>query len=170
MAKNQAYAKQHPEPELCYLKIIHILHPSYQPKIVGHILKNKQNNKYVCIYEIIRLIIMKMKMKNRSHRYNINRFRSTIWHKCSKYKKSLSMMMLTYIKQYLSNICSSHHERTKQHCGWVEKTEILGDVFKTNFFIKVNKFFLNKLPTLRRISVKFLSHPAEIIFFIWRTI
>ena len=38
----------------CYLKIIHIL------------------NKCVCIYEIIRLIVMKMKMKNRSHRYGID--------------------------------------------------------------------------------------------------
>ena len=30
---------------------------------MGHILKNNQKNKYVCIREIIRLIIMKMKMK-----------------------------------------------------------------------------------------------------------
>ena len=39
---------------------------------------NKQNDKYVCIDEIMRLIIMKMKMKmkNTSHRYNINRPRS----------------------------------------------------------------------------------------------
>ena len=52
----------------CYLKIIHILHP----KIIGNILKNKQN-KCVCIHEIIRQIIMKMKMKmkNTSHRYDI---------------------------------------------------------------------------------------------------
>ena len=58
----------------CYLKFIHILHPRYHPKAIGHILKNKHNNKYVCIHEIIRSIIMKMKMKmeNRSHRYDIN--------------------------------------------------------------------------------------------------
>ena len=80
----------------CYLKIIHILHLGYHPKITGHILKNKQKNKFVCIYEIIRLIIMKlkMKMKNRSHRYHIKRPRSRHWHKYSKYKKCLSMMML----------------------------------------------------------------------------
>ena len=42
----------------CYLKIIHILHP----KIIGNILKNKQN-KCVCIHEIMRQITMKMKMK-----------------------------------------------------------------------------------------------------------
>ena len=30
---------------------------------MGHILRNKQKKKYVCIHEIIWLIIMKMKMK-----------------------------------------------------------------------------------------------------------
>ena len=60
---------------LFYLKIIHILHPRYPPKIIGQILKNKQKNKYVCIHEIIRLMKM-MKMKNSSHRYEINRPRS----------------------------------------------------------------------------------------------
>ena len=39
LAKNQAYAKQHPEAELWLLEIIHILHPSYHPKIIGHTLK-----------------------------------------------------------------------------------------------------------------------------------
>ena len=29
--------------------------------------------------------------------------------------------MLTYIKQHLSNIWSSLHEKVKQHCGWIEK-------------------------------------------------
>ena len=86
----------------CYLKIIHILHPRYHSKIIGHILKNKQKNKSVCFHEIIRLIIMKMemKMKNRSHRYDINRPRSRHEHKCSKCKKCLSMVMLICIKQH----------------------------------------------------------------------
>ena len=57
----------------CYLKIIHILHARCHPKIIGHILKNKQNNKCVCIHEILQLIVMMIKMKNRSHRYDINR-------------------------------------------------------------------------------------------------
>ena len=38
----------------CYLKIIHILHPRYHPKIIGYTVKNKQNNKLVCIHEIVR--------------------------------------------------------------------------------------------------------------------
>ena len=69
-----------------YLKIIHTLHLRYNPKIMGHILKNKQKNKCVYIHEIMRLIIIKrkMKMKNRSHRYDINRPRSRHGHKHSK--------------------------------------------------------------------------------------
>ena len=84
-------------------------------------------NKCVCIHEIIQLIIMKMKMKkkNRSHRYDINRPRSRHGHKYSKYKKCLSMMMLICIKQHLSNIWSSIHEKVKQHWGWVEKKALL---------------------------------------------
>ena len=46
----------------------------------------------------------KMKMKNRSHRYDINRPRSRHGNKYRKYEKCLSMMMLIRIKQLLSNI------------------------------------------------------------------
>ena len=97
----------------CYLKIILILHPCYHPKIIGHILKNKQKNKRVYIHEIIQLIIMKMKMKmkNRSHRYDINRPRSRHGGKYSKYKRGICMMMLICIKQHLSTIWSSICEK-----------------------------------------------------------
>ena len=69
-AKNQANAKQRPDAELLLLKIIHILNPGYHPKIIVHIRKNKQKNKFICTRETIGLIIMKMKMKmkTRSHR------------------------------------------------------------------------------------------------------
>ena len=85
-------------PNFCYLKIIHILHPRYHPKIIGHIphiLKNKQKNKRVCIYEITQLIIMKMnmKMKNRSHKYNKNR--PTITHKISETNSSFHVKKRT---------------------------------------------------------------------------
>ena len=72
---------------------------------------------YVFIHQIIELFIMKMKMemKNRSHRYDINRPRSRNEHKYSKYKKCLHVMMLKCIKQHLSNIWSSIHEKVKQH-------------------------------------------------------
>ena len=57
----------------CCLKIIHILHPCY-PKTIGPILK-KAKNRCLSIDDIMQLVItkMKMKMKNRSRRYNINR-------------------------------------------------------------------------------------------------
>ena len=43
-------------------------------------------------------------MKKRSHKYDKNRPKSRLGQKYSKYKKCLSMMMLTRIKQHLSNI------------------------------------------------------------------
>ena len=58
---------------------------------------------------------MKTKIKNKSHRYDINRPMSRHGHKYSKYKKCLVMMMLICIKQHLSNIRSSIHEKVKQH-------------------------------------------------------
>ena len=54
-----------------------------------------------------------MKMKNGSHRYDRPRSRNE--RKYSKYKKCLHMMMLKYIKQYLSNILSPIHKKVKQH-------------------------------------------------------
>ena len=49
---------------------------------------------------------IKMKMKNISHRYYINRPRSRQGHKYSKYNKCLSMILFLCIKQ---------------RWGWVEK-------------------------------------------------
>ena len=90
----------------CYLKIIHILHPRYHPNIIGYIVKNKQRNNSVCNHEIIQLIIMKMKMeiKDRSHRYDINRPRSRYGHKYINYKMYLIMTIFICIKQHLRNI------------------------------------------------------------------
>ena len=58
---------------------------------------------------------LKMKMKKRSHRYDINRPRFSHGDKYSKCKIFLSKMMLTCIKQHLSNISRSVHEKVKQH-------------------------------------------------------
>ena len=100
-----------------YLIIIHILHPRRHPDIFWKI------SKRTSVSAFIRFIIMKikMKMKNRLHRYNINRSRSGHGRKYGKCKKYLSMMMLVRIKQHLSNIWNSIHEQVKQHWGWVEK-------------------------------------------------
>ena len=56
---------------------------------------------------------MKMKMKNRSHRYDVNQPRSKHGHKYSKYKKGLTMVILICIKQHLSNIWSLIHENAE---------------------------------------------------------
>ena len=47
---------------------------------------------------------MKMEMKNRSYRCDINRPSSRNEHRYSKYKSYLTIMMLICIKQHLSNI------------------------------------------------------------------
>ena len=88
------------------MKIISILHARYYRTITGHILKNKQQNKHVCIHEIMELIILKMKTKMEidSRKYGINRPRCRHGHKYSKYMKRLNMMMLVCTKQHLSNI------------------------------------------------------------------
>ena len=110
-----------------YLKFTHILHPRYYLKLIAHILKNKQKNNCVCIHEIIGLITMKMQifMKNRSYRNNINGSGPRHKHYCSKYKTFVSMIMLIIVKQPLSNIWSSIHEKVKQQWDWVEKKRCL---------------------------------------------
>ena len=61
-------------------------------------------------------------MKERSHRYDINRPRPTNEHEHTKYKMCLSVMvMVICIKEHQNNIWSSIHEKVKQHWGWVEK-------------------------------------------------
>ena len=99
LAKNRANAKQHPGAEPLLFKNIHIFHPPYHTKIIGCILKSKQKKKCVSIHEIKRLNMMKMevRMKNKSHRYNINRPRLRDEQKYSKYRKCLIMTMLAYM-------------------------------------------------------------------------
>ena len=43
---------------------------------------------------------MTVKMKNRSHRYDMNKPRSRHELKCSKYEKRLTLVMLICIKQH----------------------------------------------------------------------
>ena len=66
-----------------YLTIIHIFLLTLQSKIIGDILRYKQKSKVLLIHEITQLIIMKMKIKtkNRSHRYGKNRPRFRHGHK-----------------------------------------------------------------------------------------
>ena len=54
--------------------------------------------KYVCLHEFILLMIMNMmlKMKNGSHRYDINRPRPRHGHKYTKHILCLGIKMLMY--------------------------------------------------------------------------
>ena len=47
---------------------------------------------------------IRLKMKNRLHRCDLNRPRSRHGHKYTKYKMGLSLIMVICIKQYLSSI------------------------------------------------------------------
>ena len=85
LPKNQANAKQHPEAEFLLFEKFSHSSSTLSPKTIGYILKNKQKKECAYVHKIIRLITMKMKMKikNRSHRYGINRPRSRHGHKYS---------------------------------------------------------------------------------------
>ena len=65
---------------------------------------------------------MRLKVKNRIRRYYINRPRPRHGHKYTKYKICLSIIMVLCIEQHLSNICSSIHEKVKQHWGCVKES------------------------------------------------
>ena len=123
LAKNQAKAKQQPEAKLLLLEN-YSLSSSMLSFKNNRSSKKCATNKYVCLNEVIWLMAMNMrlKMKNRSHRYDINRLRPRHGHKFTKYEMCLSKMMVICIKQHLSNIWSSILERDKQHWGWVEKS------------------------------------------------
>ena len=73
---------------------------------------------FVYVNEIIWLIVMKVKKKSRSYKYDINR--PTFKHglTCTnKHKNCLSMMMLIWIKQYPTNTWGSIYEKVKEHLG-----------------------------------------------------
>ena len=64
-------------------------------------------------------------MKNRLHRYDINRPRPRHGHKYTKYKLRRSIIMVLCIKQHLSNIWTSIYEKIKQYWGWVKKVWLM---------------------------------------------
>ena len=84
----------------CYFKVIHILHPSYYPSVIGRILKNKQGENLIYIHRIMRLIVsgIKMKMKDRLHmhgnRLGTGKNRSTTIHTiCDSRKTSIPIFL-----------------------------------------------------------------------------
>ena len=106
----------------CYLETICSPHPYYHVKIIGDILKTVPRNNYICLNEFIWLMTIKMrlKVKNRLHRYDINRPRPRHRHMCP------SIIMAMCFKQHLSNIWRSIYEKwrkteaelKKKRCLW----------------------------------------------------
>ena len=110
LTKNQATANQHPEP--------------LQFQNYSSTLKSKNNwcyfkksakHKCVCFNKMNWLVLtkIKLKMKNRSYTYDINKSRFKHGKKYGKYKMYLSMTMIVCAKQHLSNIWNSIHEEVK---------------------------------------------------------
>ena len=109
LAKNQANAQQNTETGFLQFENDSCFSSTLLSKNNRTYSKNKQNNKCVCIHEIIRLIIMKMKMEMKKITYIghlclflflfiflfINIPRSIQDHKYGKYKRC--------IKKHLSN-------------------------------------------------------------------
>ena len=58
---------------------------------------------------------MRLKIKNRLHRYDINKPRYRHGHKHTKYKICLIMKMVVCTKLHLSNIWSLNHKKVMQH-------------------------------------------------------
>ena len=92
---------------------------------------------------------MRLKMKIRSQRYNIDRPRSRNLHKYNKYKMHLGIMIVIYIKQHLSTI----HEKVKQHWGWVEK--------KCCLWKKACSSNSDSLPDPKKLAWEILAQPAN---------
>ena len=104
---SQVKAKQHPEAELSLFENYLLFSSSLSSKNNTKYSKKCTKIKYVCLNEVIRLMTMKMrlKMKNRSHRYDINRPRLRHGHEYTKYKMcKIIIIMVICIKQHLSKI------------------------------------------------------------------
>ena len=86
---------------------------------------------------------MRLKRKSRSHRYDIDRPRPRHGQKITKYKMCLSIMMSVCIKQHLSNISSSIHEKVKQHWGWAEKSAAYEKSAKPKLTVTIKFNLLN---------------------------
>ena len=66
---------------------------------------------------------IRLKMKIRSYRYDIDRPRGGLGHRYTTRKMGLSVIMALCIKQRLSNVLSSIIEKVKQHWRWNGKVQ-----------------------------------------------
>ena len=120
LVKNQTKAKEQPKKEPLLFQNYLLSSSTWSTKTNRVYSKKCANSKCVCFNETI-LIIMKIKinMKKRSHRYDMETNMINIYIMC------LGMMMPLCIKQHLSNIWSSNQEKIKQSSGWVEKKALV---------------------------------------------
>ena len=77
---------------------------------------------------------MRLKMKNISHAYDINRPTSRHGHKYRKHKMCLSLMMIICIKQRLSNILSPATVRLSRKKALLIKKRVF-QLFPTYLFL-----------------------------------
>ena len=96
------------------MKSVRFVDQCYHPKINTAYDKNGQKSQCACFNEIVGSNKMKMKTKNSSYRYDINRPSARHGHNYTKHKKCRRMMMLIYIKQHQNNILNLIHEKVKQ--------------------------------------------------------
>ena len=105
---------------------------------------------------------MKTKMKNRTHRYDINRLGPSHGNKYIKYKMRLIMIMLICIKQHQNNISSSNHDKVKQ----VLKKSV---AYKKRVYRKMLKLHWDKtLCTVSPSGINFLVLALKTLF-VWST-
>ena len=111
--------------------------------------------KCVFLNEVIWLMKVKMrlKIKNRSQRYNIDRPRPRQEHKCRKYNMCLSNDGYMN-KQYLSNIWSSIHKKVEKHWGWVKKNL----AYKKSMYHIKQTLMLIHLFTIPKTNVRTCAH------------
>ena len=107
LAKNQTKAKQHPEAGLMLFEDYFFPSSVLSSKNNRKSCKKCAKNKCVCFSEIIWSIIKKrrLKMKNKSRIYSINRLRPRHGHKYTLYIMCFSMMMVICIELYVLVIC-----------------------------------------------------------------
>ena len=68
---------------------------------------------------------MRMRMKNRSYRYDIDRTMLRLSDEYPKCKMHLSRIMVMWNKQHLNKVWRWLYEKVKQHWGWVEGKALL---------------------------------------------
>ena len=108
LADIQARTKQHPETELLFFENYSLSSYMLPSKNNRRYSKKCAKNKCVCFNEItwLWLTVMKMrlKMKSRPNRYDLNRPRRRHGPKYTKYKMCLSMMKIMCIKSTSTDI------------------------------------------------------------------